>query len=77
METDTMRQITIGIRTENAAFGAQDEPEDGTERDETEARAEVARILRHAAKLIEDGSDGAPLHDSNGNAVGSFDIDDD
>ena len=54
--------LTLRIRTDNAAF-------DG------DARApELARILRIAATAIERGTRGAPLHDSNGNHVGRFDL---
>lgn len=70
-----MRQITIGINTENAAFTGDCDDDDLTGQD-VAARAEAARILRHAAQAIEDGSDGGSLHDINGNKVGSFEIED-
>lgn len=58
-------KITVTINsTDNAAFGD----------DETDARAEAARIIREAAKAIEQGSDGGRLRDSNGNTVGSFEV---
>lgn len=37
-------------------------------------RAEVARILRHVAKAIEDGSEGGTLKDIDGNTVGHYDM---
>lgn len=37
-------------------------------------RAEVARILRHVAKAIEDDSGGGVLKDYNGQTVGHYDL---
>ena len=59
-----MKFILTITNTENAAFGD----------DETDARAEAARIIRKAADAIEQGSDGGRLRDLNGNSVGSFDV---
>ena len=42
---------------------------------EQDWRTETARILRKAAKDIEDGKDEGPLKDHNGNTVGRFDLD--
>ncbi len=68
-----MTELTLNIRTENAAFC--DDRDDATQEDhDSAARAELARILRDAAKHLENGSDGRSLHDSNGNKVGQFDI---
>jgi hypothetical protein len=53
--------FTLKIDTGNAAF------------DETPGE-EVARILRDVATALERGTRGAPLHDSNGNRVGRFDL---
>jgi len=57
-----MERIQITIRTANAAFA--------------EAPAtEIARILKTLAQNLEDGHvDSLPLHDFNGNNVGSFDV---
>lgn len=54
-------RITVTLRTGNAAFD--DHP-----------ATEVARILRHAADLIEQGREGEHLRDRNGNTVGSITI---
>jgi hypothetical protein len=57
--------VTVTItNTDNAAFGD----------DETDARAEAARIIRKAAEAIEQGSDRGRLRDINGNSVGSFEV---
>lgn len=59
--------FTLTIKTGNAAFGEGD-----YERDR-----EIARILRAAAKTLEDGNGGVTVHnlrDSNGNHVGKFHI---
>ena len=42
---------------------------------EQDWRTETARILRKAAKDIEDGEDSKVLKDTNGNTVGRFDLD--
>lgn len=55
--------LKLELETENAAFA------DGNQ------SAEVARILRHAASMIERGSHGAGLRDINGNEVGRFSLD--
>lgn len=57
-------QLTVTM--DNAAFA------DGND------KAELARILRDLADNLEagDGTDGATLHDLNGNKVGRFDITD-
>lgn len=54
----------LQLETTNAAF-------DGGEEHK---RAEVARLLRETATALERGTDGAPLHDLNGNRVGRFDL---
>jgi hypothetical protein len=61
-----LNRFQIEFRTGNSAF----ENADG-ERDEA---AEVARILRDVANAIERGTRGAPIHDSNGNRIGRFDL---
>jgi hypothetical protein len=63
-----MRTFTLTITTENAAFHDDESPTS-----DDAAKAEIARILRDAAKHVENGSDGRTLHDSNGNRVGRFD----
>ncbi len=55
--------FTLKIRTDNAAFS------DGNR------EAEIARILRHAADLVEQGVNHRRLLDLNGNIVGEFDCD--
>ena len=59
--------ITITINTDNAAF-------------ESDPESEVGRILRKAAKHIEDNglrrSDGMPTMDINGNKVGKITVTD-
>lgn len=60
--------FTMQIETDNAAFG------EGDVRGGDRA-AEVARILRRVARLVEDGSVSGPLHDANGNRVGEFELD--
>lgn len=50
----------LQIETDNAAFS------DG------EAPAEIARILRRAASLVEDGREESSLSDINGNTVGAY-----
>jgi hypothetical protein len=54
-----MRKFRVEIDTFNAAF------EDG-------AHQEVARILREIADRVEQGSDGGPVRDINGNTVGRY-----
>ena len=54
--------LKIELDTSNDAFA------DGNQ------SAEVARILRHAASMIERGSHGAGLRDINGNEVGRFSL---
>jgi len=66
-----MKKFTLEITTQNAAFGN----DDGSPSEDA-ARSELARILRDAAKHLENGSDGRSLHDYNGNRVGKFDIED-
>lgn len=60
---DKAMQFYLQIDCDNAAF------------EETPA-SEIARILRDAAKRVEDDADGlderAPLYDANGNKVGWF-----
>ena len=67
-----MTSFTLNIETDNEAFTG-DEAEGlfpGPER-----RAEVARILRDAARrLTEQAHAGGPLRDANGNTVGRFDF---
>ena len=62
-------QVTVVINTDNAAFS------DGN------LQSEVARILRNAAQLSEDGridlnddGDSFPLSDINGNKVGRISV---
>lgn len=65
------RNVTVTIRTENAAFR-------GDRHDETDDslnREEVARLLRAAADKIMGGSDHGALVDYNGNGVGGFTVD--
>jgi hypothetical protein len=52
----------LTIETGNAAF------------DDGAAPYECARILRLVADALERGTSGAPLHDSNRNRVGRFDL---
>ena len=66
--------VTITFRTDNAAFGDQDNPEDDNL---TDLRAESARILRKIARTLEEGSDGGTILDLNGNKVGVWDLDGD
>ena len=40
------------------------------------AYAEVSRMIRAAAGMIEEGATGSPLFDINGNRVGAWDLDD-
>lgn len=61
--------LTLTIKTDNAAFA----DDDGTESDEA-MRRECARILRDAARKLENGSDHGTLHDVNGNRCGSFSL---
>ncbi len=57
--------ITITINCDNAAFEGED------------CGPEIARILRKlAAKVAINVGDGCKLHDSNGNSVGRFDVQD-
>ncbi len=62
-----MIRFELHVDTSSAAFGAEDE-------DEYQAQGELARILRNAARVVEqDGYElEAPnrLYDSNGNRVG-------
>lgn len=55
------RKFNLTIRADDAAF-------------DDDAGAEIARILRDAATALERGTRGAPLHDSNGNQVGRYDL---
>lgn len=55
-------KLVLEIRCSNAAFG--DSPESD------EFGDEVARILRHAADMFEQGYAAVYLNDSNGNHVG-------
>lgn len=57
-EVNTM--FVLRIETDNAAFADEDRA------------AEVARILRRAASLVEDGKDESKLTDINGNTVGAY-----
>ena len=66
-----MKTFTLTLTTENAAFCDDENPTS-----DDAAKAEIARILRDAAKHIENGSDGRRLQDSNGNHVGRFDCSD-
>ena len=55
--------------TDNAAFC---DPDDESRNDEA-SRAESARILRHLASKIENGSEeGGGVYDANGNRVGEW-----
>lgn len=61
--------FTLTIKTGNAAFAG----ENG-ESDDYARNREIARILRQAAKWLEDGAEKNTLRDSNGNTVGKFEI---
>lgn len=54
--------ITITINCDNAAF------------DEAGIATEAARIIREAAKHVEDGAELAALRDVNGNRVGTLEV---
>ncbi len=66
--------VTIKFKTDNAAFGDQDDPEN---QDLADLRSESARILRKIARTLEEGSDGGVILDLNGNKVGVWDLDGD
>lgn len=51
--------FALHIHTDNAAF-------------EDDANAEIARILREAARHVEGGTMQRRLHDMNGNTVGRY-----
>jgi len=57
-------KFVVEIETDNSAF------------DEGNRNFEVARILRKLADQIEEGTDGTPLRDINGNRVGFAEFDD-
>ena len=56
--------MRVTITTDNAAFGESD----------YEMRAEVARILREIADDLDNGKDGGPCIDINGNTVGRWSV---
>ena len=60
----------IEFSTDNAAFCNDENAE--LVNDEMVRDAEVARILKHIASMIERGSHSAPVLDLNGNTVGSW-----
>lgn len=63
----------VEIKTDNAAFHADDRDDDG--HDSAACGAELARILRELARGIEDGiaeDDGGNVRDVNGNTVGKW-----
>lgn len=62
-----MSKFTIEFETGNDAFG-----EPGDDFRAAECRAEVARILRNTAGLIEAECKSGPILDANGNRVGSY-----
>lgn len=57
--------LVLKIEATNAAFGDGDEGERGDE---------LSRILRQAAKHLEEGYTSGICFDSNGNRVGQFDL---
>ena len=59
-----MSTFTLKLNTDNDAFTA-------------DPAAEVARILREAADMLEGGTTGRSLSDYNGNRVGAFSLDTD
>lgn len=62
--------FTISIETDNAAFADETGEGDG----QTEKAHEVQRIVRIVVDKIGSGYTSGPLYDSNGNAVGSWDL---
>lgn len=60
--------MTIRFETDNEAFTNQ-----GEENPEA-MRAESARILRVIADKLENGQDGGPVIDANGNKVGTWSL---
>lgn len=62
--------FTLTIKTDNAAFRAEDD--DGSHLEATQA--EVARIPREVAALIVRGITSQGVRDGNGNKVGSFSL---
>jgi hypothetical protein len=59
-------KFTLEITCDNSAFEGHDE-----------TCAEVGRIIIKAARKVMDGQGAGPLHDINGNKVGSFQFDGD
>lgn len=55
--------FTIKFKTENDAFG---------DDDHEMLVSETARILREIADKVENGADGGPVFDANGNRVGDW-----
>ena len=71
--------LTLKIKTDNAAFTDQDRSRGSVKQsklyDQLAQQAECARILRQAAEIIErNGVSSGSLYDSNGNIVGSFNL---
>lgn len=56
-------KFTLTIECDNAAF-------------EDSRNDEIARILRAAARRLEQGGIGTSLHDANGNKVGTMQLED-
>jgi DNA-binding ferritin-like protein (Dps family) len=66
--------FTLKIETDNAAF-SDDDTDYGSEESANAKRAEVARILREVADLLDNGSqEGAGVYDVNGNRVGKWSL---
>lgn len=61
-------RFQLTLRCDNAAFKSESRPE----LDSEATKLETARILRLVAEAVESGTHAAPLHDSNGNQIGSF-----
>jgi hypothetical protein len=62
----------LNLKCSNAAF--RDDGDGDEDSNNNAARAQIALILRDAAKHVENGCMGRKLMDSNGNTVGSFSV---